>query len=133
MTTLLLAEHDNATLKAATLHAVTAAKAIGGDIHILVAGQNCRPAAEAAAKIPGVAKVRVADDAIFGHGLAENVAPLVVALVKDGGYSHVVATATSSGKNILPRVAALLDVMQISDISAVVSPDTFVRPIYAGN
>jgi electron transfer flavoprotein alpha subunit len=133
MTILILAEHDNATLKAATLNAVTAAKAVGGDIHILIAGHNCRPAADAAAKIPGVAKVRVADAPAYDHGLAENIAPLVVALVKEGGYSHVVAPATTSGKNIAPRVAALLDVMQISDISAVVSADTFVRPIYAGN
>jgi len=133
MTTLILAEHDNASLKAATLNAVTAAKALGGDVHILIAGRNCRPAAEAAAKIPQIAKVRVADDAAYDHGLSENIAPLVVALVKEGGYSHVVAPATTSGKNISPRVAALLDVMQISDISVVVSPDTFVRPIYAGN
>ena len=133
MTTLILAEHDNASLKAATLNAVTAAKALGGDVHILIAGRNCRPAAEAAAKIPQIAKVRVADDAAYDYGLSENIAPLVVALVKEGGYSHVVAPATTSGKNISPRVAALLDVMQISDISAVVSPDTFVRPIYAGN
>src|SRR3984957_9574148 len=133
MTILLIAEHDNATLKPATLNAVTAAKEIGGDIHVLVAGQNCRPAADAAAKIPGIAKVRIADDAAYGHGLAENMAPLIVTLTKEGGYSHVVATATTQGKNVLPRVAALLDVMQISDISAVVSPDTFVRPIYAGN
>ena len=133
MTTLILAEHDNASLKAATLNAVTAAKALGGDVHILIAGHNCRPAAEAAAKIPGITKVRVADDAAYDHGLSENIAPLVVALVKEGGYGHVVAPATTSGKNISPRVAALLDVMQISDISAVVSPDTFVRPIYAGN
>jgi electron transfer flavoprotein alpha subunit len=133
MAILLLAEHDNAALKAATLNVVSAAAAIGGDIHILVAGQNCRPAAEEAAKIPGIAKVLVADDAAYGHGLAENVAPLIVKLVRDGGYSHVLAPSTTSGKNIAPRVAALLDVMQISDISAVVSPDTFVRSIYAGN
>lgn len=133
MTTLLIAEHDNAALKPATLNAVSAATAIGGDIHVLVAGQNCRPAADAAAKIPGIAKVLVAEDAAYAHGLAENVAPLVVKLTREGGYSHVLATATTSGKNIMPRVAALLDVMQISDISAVVSPDTFVRPIYAGN
>ena len=133
MTILLLSEHDNAALKAATLNVVSAAIAIGGDIHILVAGQNCRPAAEEAAKIPGIAKVLVADDAAYGHGLAENVAPLIVKLVRDGGYSHVLAPSTTSGKNIAPRVAALLDVMQISDISAVVSPDTFVRSIYAGN
>jgi electron transfer flavoprotein alpha subunit len=133
MAILLLAEHDNAALKAATLNVVTAASAIGGDIHILVAGQNCRPAAEEAAKIPGIAKVLVADDAAYGHGLAENVAPLIVKLVRDGGYSHVLAPSTTSGKNIMPRAAALLDVMQISDISSVVSPDTFVRSIYAGN
>jgi len=133
MAILLLAEHDNAALKAATLNVVTAAAAIGGDIHILVAGQNCRPAAEEAAKIPGIAKILVADDAAYGHGLAENVAPLIVKLVREGGYSHVLAPSTTSGKNIAPRVAALLDVMQISDISSVVSPDTFVRSIYAGN
>jgi electron transfer flavoprotein alpha subunit len=133
MATLLLAEHDNASLKAATLNVVTAAAAIGGDIHILVAGWNCRPAAEEAAKIPGVAKVLVADDEAYAHGLAENVAPLIVKLVREGGYAHMLAPSTTSGKNIAPRVAALLDVMQISDISAVVSPDTFVRSIYAGN
>jgi electron transfer flavoprotein alpha subunit len=133
MAILLLAEHDNATLKAATLNVVTAASAIGGDIDILVAGQNCRPAAEAAAKISGIAKVLVADDAAYANGLAENVAPLIVKLVRDGGYTHVLAPSTTSGKNIMPRAAALLDVMQISDISSVVSPDTFVRSIYAGN
>jgi electron transfer flavoprotein alpha subunit len=133
MAILLLAEHDNAALKAATLNVVSAAAAIGGDIHILVAGQNSRPAAEEAAKIPGIAKVLIADDAAYGHGLAENVAPLIVKLVREGGYSHVLAPSTTSGKNIAPRVAALLDVMQISDISSVVSPDTFVRSIYAGN
>ena len=133
MAILLLAEHDNATLKAATLNVVTAASAIGGDIHILVAGQNCRPAAEAAAKISGIAKVLVADDAAYANGLAENVAPLIVKLVRDGGYTHVLAPSTTSCKNIMPRAAALLDVMQISDISSVVSPDTFVRSIYAGN
>ncbi|MBV9521782.1 MAG: FAD-binding protein [Alphaproteobacteria bacterium] len=133
MSILLLAEHDGATLKPATLHAVSAASAIGSDIHILIAGQDCRPAADAAAKIPGIAKVLVVDEAAYAHGLAENVAPLIVKLVQAGGYGHVVATATTSAKNIMPRAAALLDVMQISDISAVVSPDTFVRPIYAGN
>jgi electron transfer flavoprotein alpha subunit len=133
MAILLLAEHDNAALKAATLNVVSAAAAIGGDVHILVAGQNCRPAAEEAAKIPGIAKILVADDAAYGHGLAENVAPLIVKLVREGGYSHMLAPSTTSGKNIAPRVAALLDVMQISDISSVVSPDTFVRSIYAGN
>jgi electron transfer flavoprotein alpha subunit len=131
MTLLVLAEHDNKTLKPATLNAVSAAQAIGGDIHILVAGDGARGAGEAAAKIPGIAKVRLAEDASLAHGLAENVAPLVVKLAPD--YSHVLAPATTSGKNIMPRVAALLDVMQISDIQAVVSPDTFVRPIFAGN
>jgi len=133
MTILLLAEHDNGSLKAATLNIVTAATAIGGEVHMLVAGQNCRPAAEAAAKIPGIGKVLVADDAAYANFLAENVAPLIVKLVRDNGYTHVLAPSTTSGKNIMPRVAALLDVMQISDISAVVSPDTFVRSIYAGN
>ena len=131
MAVLLIAEHDNASLKPATLNAVTAAKAIGGDLVVLVAGQNCRPAAEAAAQIPGVAKVLLADDAAYANRLAENLAKLLVAL--SGSYSHIVAAATSSGKNFMPRVAALLDVAQISDISAVESPDTFVRTIYAGN
>ncbi len=120
MAILLLAEHDNASLKAATLNVVTAASAIGGDVHILVAGQNCRPAADA-------------DDAAYANFLAENVAPLIVKLVRDNGYTHVLAPSTTSGKNIMPRVAALLDVMQVSDISTVVTPDTFVRSIYAGN
>ncbi len=131
MAVLLIAEHDNASLKPATLNAVTAAKAIGGDLVVLVAGQNCRPAAEAASQIPGVAKVLLADDAAYANRLAENLAKLVVAL--SGSYSHIVAAATSSGKNFMPRAAALLDVAQISDISAVESPDTFVRTIYAGN
>ena len=131
MAVLLIAEHDNASLKPATLNAVTAAKAIGGDLVVLVAGQNCRPAAEAAAQIPGVAKVLLADDTAYANRLAENLAKLVVAL--SGSYSHIVAAATSSGKNFMPRAAALLDVAQISDISAVESPDTFVRTIYAGN
>jgi electron transfer flavoprotein alpha subunit len=135
MTILVVAEHDNQAVKPATLNAVAAAseisKAGGGDIHILVAGQDCRPAADAAAKIPGVAKVLVADDPAYGHGLAENLAPLLVSLAPQ--YSHALAPATTQGKNLMPRVAALLDVMQISDISGVVSADTFVRPIYAGN
>jgi electron transfer flavoprotein alpha subunit len=131
MSVLVLAEHDNATLSPATLNAVTAAQAIGGDIDILVAGENCGAVAEQAAKIPGVARVRVADAPEFGHGLAENVAPLIVSLA--GDYGHILATATTSGKNILPRAAALLDVQMISEISEVVAPDTFVRPIYAGN
>jgi electron transfer flavoprotein alpha subunit len=131
MAVLVLAEHDNKTLKPATLNAVTAAQAIGGEVHVLVAGEGARPAAEAAAKIPGVAKVRLAEDAALAHGLAENVAPLVAKLAPE--YGHVLAAATTSGKNIMPRVAALLDVMQVSDIQEVVSPDTFVRPIFAGN
>jgi len=131
MGVLVVADHDNAALKAATLNAVTAAKALGGDVAILVAGHNCAAAAEAASKVEGVAKVLVADDAAYANFLAENVAPLVAR--EAAGYSHVVAPATSNGKNLMPRVAALLDVQQISDIQAVTSPDTFVRPIYAGN
>ncbi len=131
MSILVIAEHDNASLKPATLHAVTAAAAIGGDVHVLVAGSGCSAAAEAAAKVAGVAKALVADSAELEHQLAENLAPLVVALAKD--YGHVLAPATSNGKNLMPRVAALLDVQQISDIIGVDSPDTFVRPIYAGN
>jgi electron transfer flavoprotein alpha subunit len=131
MAVLLIAEHDNASLKPATLHALTAAKEIGGDLIILVAGQNCRPAAEAAAAVAGVAKVLLADDALYANRLAENMAKLIVALAP--GYGHILAAATSSAKNFMPRVAALLDVAQISEISAVVSPDTFVRSIYAGN
>ena len=131
MTSLVLAEHDNATLKAATLSAVTAAQQVGGDIHVLVAGKGCAAVAEAAAKIAGVAKVRVADADQYAQALAEPLAALIVGLA--GDYSHLIAPATTSGKNVMPRVAALLDVAQISDISAVVSADTFVRPIYAGN
>ncbi|MGE3335123.1 MAG: electron transfer flavoprotein subunit alpha/FixB family protein [Rhodospirillaceae bacterium] len=131
MTSLVLADHDNASLKASTLSAVTAAQQMGGDIHILVAGQGCGAVAEAAAKVPGVAKVLVADAAQYANALAEPLAALIVSLA--GAYSHLVAPATSAGKNVMPRVAALLDVAQISDISAVVSADTFVRPIYAGN
>src|SRR5438552_15468562 len=132
MAALVVAEHDNAALKPATLNAVVAAKEIAAeDVDILVAGQDCRAVAEAAAAVAGVRKVLLADDPAYDHGLAENVAPLLVKLA--GGYEHLLAPATTSGKNLMPRVAALLDVMQISDISAVVSPDTFVRPIYAGN
>ena len=139
MSVLVLAEHDNRALKPATLNAVTAASEIvaklsgaaGGDVHILVAGKECRPVAEAATQVAGVAKVLLADDAAYEHGIAENLAPLVVKLAAN--YSYVLAPATTSGKNLMPRVAALLDVMQISDISAVEGPDTFVRPIYAGN
>jgi electron transfer flavoprotein alpha subunit len=131
MTALVLAEHDNASLKGSTLNTVTAAAQCGGDVHVLVAGQNCGAAAEAAAQIAGVAKVLVADAAQFANGLAENVAAQVAALA--GGYSHILAPATAYGKNILPRVAAQLDVGQISEIIKVNAPDTFERPIYAGN
>ncbi|HLS98902.1 MAG: FAD-binding protein [Porticoccaceae bacterium] len=131
MSILVIAEHSNDALNPATLNTVAAAQAIGGDIHILVAGQNCGAAAEAAAQIAGVSKVLVADNAAYGHQLAENVAPLIAELGKD--YGHILAAATTTGKNVLPRAAALLDVQAISEISAVVSPDTFQRPIYAGN
>ncbi|HEX4986040.1 MAG TPA: FAD-binding protein [Burkholderiales bacterium] len=131
MAILVIAEHDNASVKPATLHAVNAAGRIGRDIDILVAGHQCAGAAAAAAAIAGVRKVRVADAPHYGEGLAENLAALVVALARD--YSHVLAASTSSGKNVMPRVAALLDVAQVSDIVKVESPDTFVRPIYAGN
>jgi electron transfer flavoprotein alpha subunit len=131
MALLVIAEHANSELKPATLNTVAAASQIGGEIHVLVAGSNAKPAADAAAKIAGVAKVLLADAPIYEHRLAEDLAALVVKLAP--GYSHVLAPATTSGKNFLPRVAALLDVAQISDISAVVSADTFVRPIYAGN
>jgi electron transfer flavoprotein alpha subunit len=132
MAVLVVAEHDNAALKPATLNTVAAAKEIAGaELDILVAGKDCRAAAEAAAKVAGVGKVLLADDSAYDHWLAENVAPLLVKLAEN--YSHLLAPATTFGKNLMPRVAALLDVMQISDISALVSPDTFVRPIYAGN
>jgi electron transfer flavoprotein alpha subunit len=131
MSILVYAEHDNASLKGATLNTITAARAIGGDIHVLVAGQGCQGAADAAAKVEGVSKVLVADNAAYAHQLAENVSALVAELGK--GYSHVLAPATTNGKNFLPRVAALLDVNQISEITKVVSADTFERPIYAGN
>src|SRR5216684_1569113 len=135
MAVLVVAEHDNRALKPATLHTVTAAAEIaekaGSEVHILVAGKDCRAVAEAAAQIAGIAKVLLADDAAYDHGIAENWAPLIVKLAS--GYSHVLAPATTSCKNLMPRVAALLDVMQFSDISAVVAPDTCVRPIYAGN
>lgn len=136
MAILVVAEHTNDALAPATLNTVAAAKAIGGDIHVLVAGSGCGAAAEAAAKVAGVSKVLVADNAAFAHQLPENVAPLIATLVKDSGdagYSHILACATTNGKNFLPRVAAQLDVDQISEIIAVESPDTFKRPIYAGN
>jgi electron transfer flavoprotein alpha subunit len=131
MTSLVIAEHDNATLKVATLNTVTAALACGGDVHVLVAGANAGAAAAAAAQIAGVSKVLHADSAAFAHGLAENVAAQILALASN--YSHILFPATASGKNIAPRVAAKLDVGQISDVTKVDSPDTFERPIYAGN
>jgi len=131
MVALVIAEHDNASLKGSTHHTVTAAAQCGGDVHILVAGSNCGAAAAEAAQIAGVTKVLVADAAHFADGLAENVAEQVLALASS--YSHILAPATAYGKNILPRVAAKLDVAQISEITKVDSPDTFERPIYAGN
>ena len=131
MTALVIAEHDNASIKPATLNTVTAAAACGGDVHVLVAGHNAAEAAKAAGQIAGVSKVIHADSDALAHGLAENVAAQVLALA--GNYSHILFPATASGKNVAPRVAAKLDVAQISDISKVDSPDTFERPIYAGN
>ncbi|OSZ65564.1 electron transfer flavoprotein subunit alpha/FixB family protein [Hydrogenophaga sp. IBVHS2] len=131
MTALVIAEHDNASIKGATLNTVTAAAACGGDVHVLVAGHNAGAAAAAAAQIAGVSKVIHADAPGFEHGLAENVASQVLALA--AGYSHILFPATASGKNVAPRVAALLDVAQVSDITKVISADTFERPIYAGN
>ena len=131
MAVLVLAEHDHETIRSATLHTLSAAAQLGGDVAVLVAGENCGAAAAAAAKIAGVAKVLCADDAAYGHHLAENVAWLVKTLA--GEYSHILSPATTFGKNILPRVAALLDVAQISEIISVESPDTFRRPVYAGN
>jgi electron transfer flavoprotein alpha subunit len=131
MSILVLAEHDNKTIKKATLNAIAAAQKLGGDIHVLVAGQGSGEAAKAAAQISGVKKVLHADAPHLGEFLAENVSAIVVSVAKS--YSHVLAPSTSNGKNILPRVAALLDVQQISDIVGVEGPDTFVRPIYAGN
>ncbi|RUO49257.1 electron transfer flavoprotein subunit alpha/FixB family protein [Pseudidiomarina donghaiensis] len=131
MSILVIAEHDNASLNAATLKTLAAAKQIGGDIHVLVAGEGCQAVADEAAKAEGVSKVLLADNAAYGHFLAENLGQLVADLAKD--YGHVLAAATTTGKNFMPRVAALLDVAQISDIIAVESADTFKRPIYAGN
>ena len=131
MTSLVIAEHDNATIKAATLNTVTAALKCGGDVHVLVAGANASAAAAQAAQIAGVSKVLHAEGEGFAHGLAENVAAQVLALAS--AYSHIVFPATASGKNIAPRVAAKLDVAQISDVTQVDSADTFERPIYAGN
>jgi len=131
MTVLVIAEHDNNSIKGATLNVVTAAKAIGGDVHVLVAGSNAGAAAAAAAQIAGVAKVLHADSAAFADSLAENVAAQVLAVASS--YSHILFPATASGKNVAPRVAAKLDVAQVSEITKVISPDTFERPIYAGN
>ena len=131
MATLVIAEHDNASLKGATLNTVSAAAACGGDVHVLVAGSNAGGAAQQAAAIAGVAKVLHADDSSLAHQLAENVAALVVSIAR--GYSHVLFPATANGKNTAPRVAALLDSAQISDITKVIAADTFERPIYAGN
>ena len=131
MTALVIAEHNNKSLNVATLNAVAAASRLGGDVHVLVAGHDCAAAAQAAAQVAGVAKVLTVDAPHYAHPLAENLAPLVVSLA--GGYSHLLVAATTSGKNVMPRIAALLDVAQLSDIIDVKSEDTFVRPIYAGN
>jgi electron transfer flavoprotein alpha subunit len=131
VTTLLIAEHDNATLKETTARALTAALEIGGDVHVLVAGKDCRPAAEAVARLAGVSKVLVAEGDSLAHQLPEPLGALIVGLA--GGYDAIVAPATATGKTVMPRVAALLDVMQVSEVIKVVAPDTFERPIYAGN
>ena len=131
MSILVVAEHDNAEIKAATLNTIAAAVAIGGEIHVLVAGDGCAAAGDAAAKIDGVAKVLVADSPEYANGIAENLTPLILSMAD--GYEHLLANATSFGKNLMPRVAAMLDVQQISDISGVSSADTFDRPTYAGN
>jgi electron transfer flavoprotein alpha subunit len=131
MTSLVIAEHDNASIKGATLNTITAAAQLGGEVHLLVAGHNAAPAAQAASQIAGVAKVLHADAPGFEHGLAENVAAQVLALAE--GHSHIVFPATAAGKNVAPRVAASLDVAQVSDVIKVLASDTFDRPIYAGN
>ncbi|HTT47350.1 MAG TPA: FAD-binding protein [Pseudolabrys sp.] len=131
MTTLLIAEHNNKTLKDATAKALTAAKALGADVHVLVAGKECKAVADAAAKLAGVKKVLLADAPPYEHAVAESLAALIVSLA--GHYDAIVAPATTNGKNVMPRAAALLDVMQISEITKVIAPDTFERPIYAGN
>src|SRR5215469_14867611 len=131
MTTFLISEHDGASLKDATNKALTAASALGGDVHVLLAGQNAKAAAEAASKLAGVKKVLLAEGDAYAHDLAEPLAALIVSLAPS--YDAIVAPATSRFKNVMPRVAALLDVMQVSEIIKVVSPDTFERPIYAGN
>ncbi|MSO98490.1 MAG: electron transfer flavoprotein subunit alpha/FixB family protein [Rhodospirillaceae bacterium] len=131
MTCLVVADHSNTDIRPSTFCAITAAKQIGGDIHVLVAGKGCAGAAQAAAKIAGVSKVKVADADAYAHSLAEPTANLIISIAAE--YSHILSAATTTGKNVLPRVAALLDVAQLSDISAVKSADTFIRPIYAGN
>jgi electron transfer flavoprotein alpha subunit len=131
MATLLIAEHDNKVLKDATAKALTAAKALGADVHILVAGKDCKTVADAAAKLDGVKKTLLADAPLYEHAVAEPLAALIVSLA--GNYDAIVAPATTNGKNVMPRAAALLDVMQISEITKVIAPDTFERPIYAGN
>ena len=131
MSILVVAEHDNAEIKAATLNTIAAAVAIGGEIHVLIAGNGCAAAGNAAAKIDGVAKVLLADSPEYANGIAENLTPLILSMAD--GYEHLLANATSFGKNLMPRIAAMLDVQQISDISGVTSADTFERPTYAGN
>jgi electron transfer flavoprotein alpha subunit len=131
MATLLIAEHDNKVLKDSTSKALTAAKALGADVHVLVAGKDCKTVADSAAKLDGVKKVVMVDADVYQHNVAEPLAALIVSLA--GSYDAIVAPATTNGKNVMPRVAALLDVMQISEITKVIAPDTFERPIYAGN
>ncbi len=131
MATLVLAEHDNAELKAATLNVVSAAGELGGDVHVLVAGSGCQAVADAAANVAGVSAVVLVDDPAYEHPLAETLAPLIVSMAD--GYDNFLAPSTTNGKNVMPRVAAMLDVAQISDVQEIVSADTFVRPIYAGN
>lgn len=131
MSILIIAEHDNSDLRLSTLNSVSAAQAIGGDIVVLVAGSNCTGVADTLSKVSGIKKVLLADNPVYSHQLAENMAPLVAELAE--GFSHVLAPASTTGKNLMPRVAALLDMQAISDISEVISPDTFKRPVYAGN
>jgi electron transfer flavoprotein alpha subunit len=133
MSVLVIAEHDNSELKASTLNTITAAKQLDDDVHVLVAGSGCQSVASTASTVEGVSKVLFCDDAAYEHGLAENLTPLITNLGKSGSYTHIVAPASFFGKNVLPRAAALLDTQQISDVSSIEGPDTFVRPIYAGN
>ena len=133
MSVLVLAEHDNRSLKSSTLHTITAAQRLGGDIHVLIAGRDARGAAEAAAAVAGVTKVLLADAAHFERPTAEGIAAVLLSVAQGGAYTHLLAPATGFGKNVMPRVAAKLDVAQVSDVMAIEAPDTFVRPIYAGN